>query len=488
MKSFLSLALLAICLVASAQSDKDLVIESVQLNEAKAQLSFLASDELKGRDTPSDGQEAAARFIATQLAMYGVKPFDSNPDYTQRVPFVKVKPPSGGAIVTGDQSFAYADDFLQLSGGNMDWNGEIVVLKYATEEELKMAKVKGKMVVAMCGDGSVQSPQQLFGATTAKRAAAKEAGAAGLIEIYNSPQLPWKILVQYLDKDKVQLDKGEPSDDFPSFWLNDDNRSAMIAFEKVTKVGVSVEGADKNAFTAPNVFGFVEGSDPKLKEEFVVHCAHFDHVGIGTPDAKGDSIYNGTRDNGIGTVAVLQAAKNLAKNPTKRSALFVLFTAEEKGLLGSEYFVDNSPLPVNQMVYCNNVDNGGYNDTSKVTVIGLSRTTAKENIEKAVTAFGLEVIDDPAPEQGLFDRSDNVQFAKMGVPAPDFSLGFTSFDKEIMKYYHQAGDHVESLDMSYIHKYWSAYVLTGRLIGNDPKKPFWTEGDKYYEAGVKLYE
>jgi aminopeptidase YwaD len=340
----------------------------------------------------------------------------------------------------------------------------------------------------MCGDGSGQSPQQWFGAATAKRAAAKEAGAAGLIEIYNSPQLPWKILVQYLNKDKVQLDKGESDDNFPAFWLNDDNRSAMKAFEEVSKASVSVEGADKKSFTAPNVFGYVEGSDPNLKDEFVVFCAHFDHVGIGTPDAKGDSIYNGTRDNGIGTVAVLQAAKNIAKNPTKRSALFVLFTAEEKGLLGSEYFVDNSPLPVKQMVYCNNVDNGGYNDTSKVTIIGLSRTTAKDNIVKASSEFGLEAIDDPAPEQGLFDRSDNVQFAKKGVPAPDFSLGFTAFDQEIMTYYHQPADHVESLDMAYIHKYWSAYVLTGRLIGNDPKKPFWVEGDKYYEAGVKLYE
>ena len=150
--------------------------------------------------------------------------------------------------------------------------------------------------------------------------------------------------------------------------------------------------------------------------------------------------------------------------------------------------MENSPLAINQMIFCNNVDGAGYNDTSKVTIIGLPRTSAEDNIKEACKAFGLEAIDDPAPEQGLFDRSDNVNFAKKGVPAPDFSMGLTAFDAEIQKYYHQASDQVESIDLEYMNKYWSAYVLTGRLIANDKKKPFWTKGDKYYEAGEKLYK
>lgn len=470
-----------------AQSDKDLVTKSVNPAEVKAQISFLASDELRGRDTPSQGQETAAKFIATQLEMYGVKAFDAHPNYMQPVPFKNSKVPTMGAIAVGGKSYGYASDFLKMSGGNLDWTGEVVMLKHGLADEISKADVKGRIIVASCGDGKEQSPQAWFGMSADKRMAAKEAGAVGLIELYNSPQIPWQLLVRYLNKDQIGLDEGDDNS-FPSFWLLDNNREATDTFKKAKEVSVKIEGANDEKFTAPNVVGFVEGSDPKLKEEFVVYCAHYDHVGVGQPNAEGDSIFNGARDNAVGIVAVLQAAKSIAQNPTKRSALFVLFTAEEKGLLGSKYFVDNSPLPVNQMVFCNNVDGAGYNDTSKVTIIGLPRTTAEENIKKACAEFGLEAIDDPAPEQGLFDRSDNVRFASKGVPAPDFSMGLTAFDAEIQKYYHQQSDNVESLDMDYLQKYWSAYVLTGRLIANDKEKPFWTKGDKYYEAGVDLYK
>ena len=205
-------------------------------------------------------------------------------------------------------------------------------------------------------------------------------------------------------------------------------------------------------------------------------------------DANGDSIYNGSRDNAVGTVTVLTAAQNLAKKPTKRSGLFVLFTGEEKGLLGSKSFVDNSPVDLSDIVYCFNSDNGGYNDTSKATIIGLTRTTAEEMIVEACQAFGLEAIEDPAPEQGLFDRSDNVRFAAKGIPAPTFSMGFTAFDDEITKYYHQAGDNPNTLDYAYLEKFFKSYVYACRMIGNAKKTPFWNKGDKYYDSGVELYK
>ena len=140
------------------------------------------------------------------------------------------------------------------------------------------------------------------------------------------------------------------------------------------------------------------------------------------------------------------------------------------------------------MVYCFNSDNGGYNDTSKVTIIGLNRTTVADHIIDGANEFGLEAIDDPAPEQGLFDRSDNVNFAKKGVPAPTYCMGFTAFDAEIRKYYHQVTDNPDTLDYDYLEKFFRSYVLTSRLIANDPETPFWTEGDKYYEAGLNLYK
>jgi len=145
-------------------------------------------------------------------------------------------------------------------------------------------------------------------------------------------------------------------------------------------------------------------------------------------------------------------------------------------------------LPLNQMVYCFNSDNAGYNDTSLATIIGLPRTTAADHIKNACKTFGLTATDDPAPEQGLFDRSDNVHFAKAGIPAPTFSLGFTAFNGTVTEYYHRPGDEAQTLDYDYLEKFFKAYVLAGRLIGNDPKTPVWTAGDKYEEAAKELYK
>lgn len=237
-----------------------------------------------------------------------------------------------------------------------------------------------------------------------------------------------------------------------------------------------------------NVIGIIEGTDPVLKNEYIIYSAHYDHVGVHKSNVPNDSIFNGARDNAVGTTTVLSMAKNLAKYPTKRSALFILFTGEEKGLLGSRYYAENPVLPLNQMVYCFNSDNAGYNDTSVATIVGLERTTAAQNIKDAATAFDLTAIDDPAGEQGLFDRSDNVSFAKKGIPAPTYSLGFTSFSGDVTKYYHQPGDEAHTLDYDYLLKFFSSYVLAGRKIGNDPMTPVWVEGDKYEPASKELYK
>jgi Zn-dependent M28 family amino/carboxypeptidase len=252
-------------------------------------------------------------------------------------------------------------------------------------------------------------------------------------------------------------------------------------------VELRIQGIAKDKMGGRNVLGYLEGTDPELKDEFVIYSAHYDHVGVGKPNAEMDSIYNGARDNAVGTVTVMNAAENIGKYPTKRSSLFIFFTGEEKGLLGSEYFVENPTIALDRVVYCFNSDNGGYNDTTKTTILGLNRTTAGKHFIGAAKEFGLTAIDDPAPEQNLFDRSDNVHFAKKGVPAPTYSMGFNAFDEEITKYYHQVTDNPDTMDYDYLYKFFQSYVLSARLIANDPERPFWTEGDKYYEAGKKLY-
>ena len=145
-------------------------------------------------------------------------------------------------------------------------------------------------------------------------------------------------------------------------------------------------------------------------------------------------------------------------------------------------------VPLKQTIFNLNTDGAGYNDTTIVSVIGLERTGAKAEIEAGAKAAGLGVFGEPAPEQGLFDRSDNVSFAAKGIPAPTFSPGFKTFDEAIGKYYHQAIDNPESLDFGYVHKFCQAYAHTARLIADRPTRPQWSVGDKYEAAGKTLYE
>jgi len=294
----------------------------------------------------------------------------------------------------------------------------------------------------------------------------------------------------YFNEAKTGLKNPEETEKFVHIWMMDEGMSnaTTLAGSKSIKAELKIEGIVVEDFSSRNVVAYLEGSDPELKDEFIIYSAHYDHVGIGVPNAENDSIYNGARDNAVGTVTVLSVAENLAKYPVKRSSLFILFTGEEKGLLGSKYYTENPVMPLNKMVYCFNSDNGGYNDTSKVTIFGLNRTTVGHHIIDGAKEFGLTAIDDPAPEQNLFDRSDNVNFAKKGVPAPTYSMGFTAFDEEITKTYHQVTDNPETVDYDYLEKFFRSYVLTSRLIANDPQTPFWTEGDKYHKAGVELYK
>jgi Zn-dependent M28 family amino/carboxypeptidase len=238
-----------------------------------------------------------------------------------------------------------------------------------------------------------------------------------------------------------------------------------------------------------NVVGIIEGTDPLLKHEYVLVMAHYDHVGARrTVASLTDTIFNGARDNAMGVVALMHVAEAFSKAPTRRSVVILPVSAEEIGLLGSRHYIDHPVVPLEQTVFVSNIDGAGYNTTKAVTVIGLNRTSAKGHFEAAGAAFGLNVLDDPAPEQGLFNRSDNVNFANRGIPAPTFSAGFTAFDAEIMKYYHQPADQAdEHFDFAYLHRYVQVFVHATRLIADSDERIVWMPGDPYEAAFHTLY-
>ncbi len=471
----------------SANAQKQDIESKFDNKRAIDHFTYLASDDLMGRYPIRPEISLAYNYIADQLKDAGAKPLPGADGYFQNIPFVLSAPPTTGQITLGDSIYTQGNNLLVINGESLSGEYELVDVGYGMESDYEGKDLEGKIAVTNVGAPDRFGPADLFSLGAQKKTFAMKSGAVGIIERFNVPSVPWQLVSNFLNRSQLSVGDGN-SDPLPYLWIKDlGNDLKEVLASGDANAQVEIEGKVNKTIEGKNVMAFIEGTDPELKNEYVMLSAHYDHVGVGQPDASGDTIYNGARDNAVGTVAVINAANYLAQNPPKRSVLLALWTAEEKGLLGSAYFAENPLIPLDQIIYNLNIDNGGYNDTSVITVIGLGRTSGDQEIVEAVEAFGLKAIEDPSPAQGLYDRSDNVNFAKKGIPAPTFSLGFTAFDDEINKYYHKAGDSVESFDLDYAVLYWKAYILAAQNMANISERPKWVEGDKYEEVGKALY-
>ena len=474
----------------STFGQKQAIEAAVERKEAISHFRYLASDELKGRDAMRSEIDVAARYIAEQFLRYGAEELPEADGYYHPVPLKVSVPPTFGEVKFGTDTFTHGEDMLVLDGAELSGSYPMVVAGHGLAADLEGKDLKGKILVVRVGAPDRMTPSALFAAGREKMALAKSKGAVGIIEMYNLPTTPWNLLVNYLNKPQLTLDNNpDEGEAIPYLWVKDLSNKLIAEIDqgKIKEALVNVEGKTNRKIAGKNVVAYIEGTDATLKDEYLMLSAHYDHIGVGQPNAEGDSIYNGARDNAVGTVAIINAAKYFAENPPKRSILLCAWTAEEKGLLGSAHFANYPLLPLNQIIYNLNIDNAGYNDTSIISVIGLGRTSADHLIEEAVAEFGIKAMPDPSPEQGLYDRSDNVNFARIGIPAPTFSLGFTAFDEEITQYYHQVGDEVDNFDLDYAMLYWRSYLLAAEKIANTEEQPQWVSGDKYEEAGKALY-
>jgi Zn-dependent M28 family amino/carboxypeptidase len=239
-----------------------------------------------------------------------------------------------------------------------------------------------------------------------------------------------------------------------------------------------------------NVMAVIPGTDTKLRDQYIILSSHYDHLGVtkhpAMEEGKLDSIYNGARDNAAGTTAVIDAARYFGKHPARRSVMFICFTAEEEGLIGSEWYAQHPLVPFNQTVYQLNIDNASYDDTALVTLVGLHRTSEDSAIIDACAAYGLRVNNDPTGG-GLFFESDNAPLALHGVPAPTYSMGMRAMDSTIFNRYHRLSDETGNMDMNYVVKWIRAYILASRTIANQPDQPRWTPGDPYEKTWKALY-
>ena len=483
--------LVVVMLIVEGATAQRKVIESVKSSvnalESEAHLTFLASDEMRGRDTGSPEIDIAANYISTQLRIFGAKPVQGDSNFFQDVRLEKIIPATYASLTVGSDVFKSKDDLLYINGGTAALDAEMIFVGYGSSADFEKADVKGKIAVALAGSsGTTNAVQALLTDSPAKGKIAAAHGAAALIEIMLLPGLPWQSLANFLSNERMVTAKDQKS--IPHLYMKKSEAASITAFMETKKAAGKLNVEAKAPFPVPgkNVAGVIIGTDPSLKNEWIVISAHYDHVGV-KKNATPDSIFNGARDNAIGTVALLQAAKFFGKNPPKRSILFLAVTGEEKGLLGSEWYSNHPLIPLKQTVLNYNCDGAGYNDKSIATQIDFNRTTVDRYLKEACYVFGLELKGDPAPEQNLYERSDNLNFAVKGIPAVDLAPGVKAFDKELFKYYHQPADEVGSLDMNYIEKFHRSFVYGAYLIANAKERPMWVEGDKFEEAGKKLY-
>jgi len=468
---------------------------SLSRAEAEAHMRFLASDELQGRRTGDPGNLVAARYLAEQFRLLGVKPAPGQSTYFQMVPMQRYLAPSPGFVLVGRDTLRQGTQFVSVSPTKGELAGQTVYVGYGLAdgpEGYNGRDVKGKIVVAQVGSPDAASGGALLAASQQKRKLAAEKGAIALVELYTQASYPWQFLTRYLSGEQTVLTPPSEGPGLPHIWVDNGKNQLSSLKDADQTVTFRTSGRPRTDLQTMNVVGMIEGTDPALKNEFVLMSAHYDHVGVGKqggqPYTPADSIFNGARDNAIGTVGLLMAARALKAQPPKRSVLLVAYTGEELGLLGSKYYAEHPLVPLGQTIFNLNVDAAGYNDTSVVSVIGLDRTGAKAELEAAAKAFGMGVVGDPSPEQGLFDRSDNVSLAAKGVPAPTFTPGFRKFDESLARYYHQVADGPDTIDYGYLLKFCQAYAHAARLIGNRPSRPQWIAGDKYEAAGKALYK
>lgn len=472
-----------------AQAQKKLLKEidnGIRTTVVESHIRFLSADEMRGRDTGSPELDIAANYIATQFMAFGVLPANGT-SYFQPVSLVRQAPPSNVSFSATVNEVTDTLGALAVAGGGGVIDRPLTYVGYGTREEFDNADVNGKIAVCLFGvQGSANLADALFNAGPAKRQMATERGAVALVEVLAIPGVPWGAFVNHFSKSRMMVAEREPG--ITHLLVQPGEQGLLQALtEKRTGNGrITVEKPLPQPVAAKNVMGIIPGSDATLREQYIAISAHYDHVGV-SHRGGGDSIFNGARDNAIGVGGILEAARFFSKHPPKRSLLLIGFTAEEAGLLGSTWYAEHPVVPLKQTVFNFNCDGAGYNDTSIATVMDFNRTSVDDLLVQACTAAGLGLKGDPAPEQGLYDRSDNVNFAKKGVPAVTFSPGVKAFDADLMKYYHQPADEVESLDMNYLVKFYRATLRAVFLLANTATTPAWKPGDKYEPAGKMLY-
>ena len=539
MKTYFVIVCSFIALHVSAQEvtvSKDIkkAMDRIDTNTIRSHIAYLADDKLKGRLPGTEGYQLAVDYVIDQYKKMGITPGGDNGGYTQKLIIRKSTVENNSAVAILKDKYGNADSLVFLKDfapaphpliKNTAAEGQLVFAGYGVEipggySDYTGLDVKGKIVVLVAG-----APEGLHSTVAAhssnsgnKMTVAFEKGAIGVV-MYNSqnrapantnPTLQSNTTVNpektqaysrgFVGNLKVVVNAATPF--LKRLFMNSGkNMNDVLAnikkgkpssFELGYTLSVSY-ATTHNDIESYNVIGLIPGSDRVLKNEYVVHSAHLDHVGISRPQ-NGDSIYNGAHDNASGVASLLEIARiyKTSNAKPKRSILIVMVTAEEMGLLGSSYFAANPTVPKASIVADVNTDMPTViAPLLSVVPLGAEHSSLMNNVKFAANYLGLEVEKDPEPNENRFVRSDQYSFVMNGIPAlhikygtktniPGFDL--TAFVKQWRaKYYHQAADGLEGgiFNFSAAKTYVQLNFLISYSVAQTTARPKWNDGDLF---------
>jgi Zn-dependent M28 family amino/carboxypeptidase len=516
-------------------------LETITPDHIRWHVRYLSHDLLEGRGTGQRGGDIAAEYIATQFAEYGLKPAGDHGTYMQKVPLVGITtlpetqfslvPKRGEAMNLKPLDEYVAFDQTQQPQSDVD--ADIVFVGYGIEapeynwDDYKGLDVRGKVLLMLVNEPPSDDPKffkgkalTYYGRWTYKYEEAARKGAVGVILIHQTQMAsyPWEVVRNSNSGEKSALKLEGPALKVAS-WIHLDVATRLASasgtsLDKLLKDAQSRDfhpvslGAKLQAhmvskirnFESQNVVAMLPGSDHK-SDEAVIYTAHYDHFGI-RPDMPGDNIFNGAQDNATGCGILIELARAFGTAALKphRSIIFAAVTAEEQGLLGSEYLGKHPPIPAGKITLDLNYDDvKPLGAPEEVEVSGAERTNFYPSVQATAKEFRLAIRPDARPEAGHFYRSDHFSLARVGIPSFSINEGMKykghseawGMDQEreyVEKHYHQPSDEYHP-EMDFVGD--SAMARFGFALGWEaaslPSLIEWQKGDEFEAARAKTH-
>ena len=512
---------------------------------ALAHITRLSADEFEGRSPGTKGEELTVQYLTDQFKAIGLEPGNPDGTFMQTVPLVGIKPANFTPLTVkkGGQALTFAprEDVVAFSQHVTEAidlaNSEIVFAGYGIQapefqwDDFKGLDVKGKTIVVLVNDPPMPlagSPADLdptlfggkamtyYGRWTYKYDKAAELGAAAVLIVHETAPAGYPFtVVQGFSDERFGLITPDKNMNMAAVqgWLSLDAATRLLRLAGQDYAALKARAATREFRPVPlgltasmgftqtlrtaqskNVIAKLTGADPALRNEYVVYTAHWDHLGVGAPK-DGDAIYNGAVDNASGTAALLEIAramKTIAPAP-RRSVLFLAVTAEEQGLLGSQYYAQAPLYPLDKTLANVNTDANlpMWGRTKDVIVIGLGASELDDYLRDAAAEQGRTLRPDAEPEKGFYYRSDHFNFAKVGVPALATDDGLEYVDKPAdfgqtkkaeytASAYHAPGDAVNpGWDLSGYAEQAKLLMAVGYRVANADRFPEWRPGNEF---------